>query len=780
MTRFFQSWRDRVAARRWGATALTGLAAAAAAGPVPVDAPPEHYRDQMKSVDLRDVAKSQPQKSVAEALGKHRPAHVDYTQDGGATDYPYPQYDYNKDLHRVMGAFDDHRMTHKQRRNAMAQLSGEFFTAAPLARVRLQNQIFRGLATQLRPDGVFTGIGAAPVVAAGPPVCAPAIGGPVAAGGIVFDGTLGGPVIDTTYGPGFAPSAAAGGLNVVGPAGAPYGQPAFGQPGYGQFGPQGQFGGPGPVGPNGVPAGSYLGPDGTLYGANGLPLAAPGTPLAAQAAAGGPGFAGPNGVGPHGTGPDGVGPNGTGVNGGALGAGDVVYGPNGVPLGTAGELGLAGQPAGGPNGPGPNGQPGVSVGVGPGGAAVGPTGAPLGSGATLGPDIVTGTPYQSASPVGPDGVVGQPAVGQPVYGQPGLIGPGVGGYGDAFAGGYPVTATGAVCPAPAPIQPIVVGTTVRPALPRVGGLTGVWGNLFYVDGHVDGIDHRAGFDYDVSGVSFGITRLVSPTLLVGAFASYGNVDFESNGFDSSLGHGDIDAWQFGAYMRKLFGNAYWIGAFSGGFDDYHTTRNIAYGGNSRHAPEHQPGHPTFTNPYDHPFVNRRQTANFHGATLAVFGELGYTHALNCSNFIQPFVSLQYTRVFTGGFAETNTVPGTHKFYDTNLYVTESKNDFLLTRVGGRYFRRLRTCDCRYRFLPELRAYYAHQNYSLDGFGAGLFGAGDCPFYVAGLDDVTGAGVVGGGLTIASCSGWSVFGNYDAFFADRETAGAVYGGAQYIW
>ena len=432
-----------------------------------------------------------------------------------------------------------------------------------------------------------------------------------------------------------------------------------------------------------------------------------------------------------------------------------VIGPDGRVLGSSGPVGgPVGQPGpqfGGPVGPG-YGQPGFG----------GPQFGGPGYGDVYGGGVVGGGPI---APVAPGF---GPGVGGPAFGAPGLIGPG-------FAG-------------PALPGPPLAQVGVAPAVPPIGGVVGGWLTGYYVDGDLDGLGHRSGIDYDLGGVNVGLTRQVSPTCLVGGFVGFAGVSAEANRFD--LGRYDIDTFQFGAYTRKILGNVYLIGAATAGLDDYHVDRNLDYG-----------------------FVQRPATANFHGSTASVFGEIGYTKAITCSHFLQPFASLQYTHVRRSGFLEQGQFekdrfndyfdpdsvdpkyhPAGHKAegltpkkfandkddFGSNLIVDGTKDDFLRARVGARFFRRLRNCKGTFRVLPELRAYYAREEYDPSSFTVRMCDMKDCPFQVAGLEDADDAFVLGGGLTFAHCGGLSLFGNVDFFLADRDTATAISGGGQFVW
>ena len=807
------------------AAAAVGVAGVASADPVPEPPRPSTY------------AKSQPQKAVAAAIehDDHRPKwKTDFTDKNGDKFSDY-NYEVNTKHQRYRYLY---KLSPEEQQRALAQLSGEIYTSLPIARARLENQTYRNLGYLLRPDGVFAGVGVGPVIAA--PVGIGA--GPVPIGGVGFNASsfgpaypvpaaapYGGPVgapVGGLYGGGFAPGIASDGLNVVGPVGPGYGGPNFGGPNFGgpNFGGP-NFGGPNFGGPNfgptpdpafgpgvaagtPVPAGSYLTPDGRLVGPDGQPVR-PGRPGVNN---------GPSGVTNGPVGP--VGPVGqplgvSGVNGG-VGPNGMPIGPNGQPIRPNGpNFGAQGV---GPQGTGPQGINGLAgPGAGPGlnapGAAGGLNGAgtPIPAGSTFGPNgeviapdgrvlgggrPVGGPTYGAPIANGPN--YGGPAngpnyggpnyggpVGGPVYGGPGLIGPGYGGpaYGPGAAPIAPLVGPpvggfgGGVIAGPALGGPALGGLVGGPP---VGGVLGGWVTGYYVDGDLDGTDHRSGVDYDLGGVNFGLARQVSPTLLVGGFVGFGHVNGDSNLYD--LGHYDIDTFQFGAYARKLLGNFYVIGAATAGLDEYEVNRNVDYNkGLDR--------------------IYRPATANFHGSTASVFGELGYTKAINCSHFIQPFVSLQYTHVRRGGFRESGSFDKNlgndyyddvndknvgknfafeDKDYGSNLTVTGVKDDFLRTRVGARYFRRLRNCAGTFRVLPELRAYWAHEEYDPSSFTARMNDMHDCPFVVAGLRDVNDAAVLGGGLTFAHCCGLSLYGNTDIFLADRDEAIALSGGTQFVW
>ena len=496
-----------------------------------------------------------------------------------------------------------------------------------------------------------------------------------------------------------------------------------------------------------MPQGSYLTPDGQLVDGAGNPVNLGGS-------AGG-------------------GTNGD-AYGGGVNRGGVQPAPAPRPLGPTGrplDGSLSNPSFNGPglNAPGMNGDfdgggeaipPGSTFG--PDGSVIGPTGAILRPGSPSG--------IQTASYSAP----AHHGHGGPLYGGPVYSGPA---YGSPCASGQcgpaPIAPVTPVYAAPAPV--VAVGT--GPAVAPVGGLWGGWVSGYYLDGDLDGTDHRAGLDYHGGGINVGLTRQVSETLLVGAFFGYAGLEGEANRFD--LGEYDVDTWQFGAYTRKLLGNFYLIGAATFGIDDYSTHRNVDYN-----------------------FIQRPATANFQGNTASVFGELGYTHAITCSHFLQPFASLQYTYIHRGAFHEEGTFGKDrfNEYYDpshpagyapkkfadgkdqfgSNLFVGDTRDDFLRFRVGGRYFRRLRNCAGTFRVLPEVRAFYAHEQYHPSTFKVRMNDMYDCPFAVAGLHDVNDAFVLGTGVTFAHCKGISLFGNVDGFFADRDQAVALTAGGQYVW
>ena len=724
--------RRRAAVVRWAAAAAFAVAACAA----PALAAPPSGKTPEPKLPTR-LADSQPQRAVGGVIDKSRPDWVRRRAvlPGGRV---IDNYEYDFRPTTVHERFRNLRGLEKQSdfqvRRALAQLSGELYGTLPIARARIEDQTYRNLSNLLRPDGVFAGAGVAPVIAAPvyPAACPPATGG------IVFDGSAGRGA-GGVYGPGFGPGSAAGGLDVAPPAPAVnYGPGYDHQNAYG-----GSFDG-GAVGaaPAGspVPRGCYLTPDGRLVDGAGNP-----------------------------------------VDGGDFDAG-----------GTAGGIDV--RPAPAPLGPTgrPLNDPGLAPGINAPGMNGDGGGEPIPPGSTFGPDGAVFGPDGALLSPGRSGGVRRASYATPAHGPDpcygydgprGYAGHGYGGpiYGGDFIGPQPC-ATGQCGPAPiAPVTPvyqpapIAVGT--GPAVAPIGGLWGGWVSGYYLDGDLDGTDGRGGLDYDGGGVNVGLTRQVSETLLVGAFFGYAGLQGEGTVYD--LGEYDVDTWQFGAYTRKLLGNFYLIGAATFGIDDYSTHRNV-----------------------DYSFVRRPAAANFQGNTASVFGELGYTRAICCSHFLQPFASLQYTYVVRGAFHEEgdfgkdrfndyfdpNHPSGSspQKFADgddpfgSNLTVGETRDDFLRFRAGGRYFRRLRNSAGTFRVLPEVRAYWAHEEYDPSTFKVRMNDLYDCPFAVAGLHDVTDAAVLGTGLTFAHSRGISLFGNVDGFLADRDEAIALTAGGQYVW
>ncbi|QDT15216.1 autotransporter outer membrane beta-barrel domain-containing protein [Alienimonas californiensis] len=779
MKTLFSVWRRRrglVALRAAAfAAAAVGLTGNALADPEP-PTPSTH-------------AKSQPQKAVAESLEKHRPEWKHYTgtypvghpKDDGSGTVPYDFYDYDyysttkHERYRQL-----YWLSPALQQQALAQLSGEIYGQLPIARAAIEDQTYRNLGYLLRPNGLVGGVGAPVAIGAG--------SGPAPIGGIGFDGgsfgpaygapcgptyggPAGGPYDGGIYGGGFAPGVASDGLMINGPAfdGQMYGSQVYG----GQMSGGPMYGGPvynptpdpafasGMTAGTPVPAGSYLTPDGRLVGPDGQPV----RPGAASA---GPGLPiGPNGqpIRPNGPnfGAPGVGPglNAPGAAGGLNGAGTPIpdgstFGPNGEVIGPDGDVlgggsAAASRRSGSLYG-GPLGDPGLMQ--------VGYESAALG-----GPGY--GAPIYGAP------AYGGPGYGGPGYGGPGLIGPGM--VGGGCSNGLCGPPAGPVC-GPAGCGPVCGPVGCGPVCgPSVCG----WLTGHYVNGELDGTECRSGLDYDIGGLNAGLSHQICPTLLVGGFVGYSSLSAEANYYN--LGEYDVDTFQFGGYFRKIVGNCYFIGAATAGYDEYDVSRNV-----------------------DFKYYQRPATANFHGCTGSVFGELGYTKAIgcDCSHFIQPFASLQYTRIMRGGVDEKGSFQKdryndffepsdkgdtkAYKFanegdeYGSNLTVSETRDHFLRTRVGVRGFRRLRNQCGTFRVLPEVRAYWAHEEFDPSSYTVRLNDSYDCPFVVAGLENVSDAGVLGTGLTFAHCGGCSVYGNVDGFFADRQTALALSGGTQFCW
>ena len=589
--------RRRGAAVRRAIRVAAIAAAAAVASQSALAAPPDGPVEPKLPTRL---AKSQPQKAVGEVIDKNRSDWVrrQAVLPGGKV---LDNYEYDFQPTTAQERFRNLRGLEKisdyEVQRALAQTSGELFATLPIARARIEDQTYRNLANLLRPDGVFAGAGVAPVIAAPVPVpCPPANGG------IVFDNPGFGPgyAAGGVYGPGFGPGAAAGGLNVAPPApavnyGPNYGGSVYGDQSYGPI-PDPTFNGGYEVAPYGGMIGGGLIGGGTVNGT----VVTPGGPPVHAAPAGTPvpqgSYLTPDGRLVDGNG-DPVDLNDGGMNGdsdgGGLGGGTnrggVQPAPAPRPLGPTGRPLDRSLPNPSFNGPGlnaPNRNGGVNGGgeaippgstFGPDGSVIGPTGAVLRPGSPSG--IRTAS---HSAPAHAGYGHGGPLYGGPVYGGPGYGAP----------DGAPC-ASGQCGPAPiVPVTPVYappVAVGLGPAVAPVGGLWGGWVSGYYLDGDLDGTDHRAGFDYNGGGVNVGLTRQVSETLLFGAFFGYAGLEGEANRFD--LGEYDVDTFQFGAYTRKLLGNFYLIGAATFGIDDYSTHRNLDYN-----------------------FIQRPATANFQGNT----------------------------------------------------------------------------------------------------------------------------------------------------------------------
>lgn len=285
--------------------------------------------------------------------------------------------------------------------------------------------------------------------------------------------------------------------------------------------------------------------------------------------------------------------------------------------------------------------------------------------------------------------------------------------------------------------PVVVpdGPTITPWVQGIG----VWG-----EGDSD--QNAAGFDQTTGGVGFGLDYDLGGGNLIGLFGTWMEDDI---GFDRGLGQTVVDTWQVGAYGQINTDNWYANGNIAYGWNDYSSSRRIAYLGR----------------------VDRLQ-GDFSGNTLSGYGEAGLSFEAGNGLTVEPFVGLGFVSADTDSFTERGSGPYALDVSDNsgqsltgNLGV-RAAYDFLLGATPV-------TVDGIVAWQHEFEDTYQTANASFDSIGSG-------GFTVEGTHFDRDSVVAGGGITAQVMDNLEAYLNYSGRFSGDYSAHGLFGGVGIAW
>jgi len=232
----------------------------------------------------------------------------------------------------------------------------------------------------------------------------------------------------------------------------------------------------------------------------------------------------------------------------------------------------------------------------------------------------------------------------------------------------------------------------------------LWGRGYGAWGSLDGDAEAPGYDRTSGAIVAGIDYRFDGEFLVGLAGAY---SFSSLDFDDG-DQGDIDSWQIGLFGSWDSGTWYVDAMVSYAFQNYETTRHIA-------------------------FLGERAEADYDGQAVQAYGELGYQFAVGQQGLLTPLVGLSYTSVWTDSFTETGAS-------GANLRVDEARYESLATTVG------LRGSLALDGWEPSLFLGWRHEFLDDHGEADLAFAAvPDAKWTVIGSDVARNAGLVGVGV-----------------------------------
>ena len=184
----------------------------------------------------------------------------------------------------------------------------------------------------------------------------------------------------------------------------------------------------------------------------------------------------------------------------------------------------------------------------------------------------------------------------------------------------------------APISPIAVraaGSSAEPQATTSTEHNAVWGTTFGSWNTADGDGNASTHKATVGGFTAGIDRAVADTWRVGVLAGYSHSTFKNDELNSSA---KSDNFTLGAYAGSQW--AISQGSLMLHAGAMYTRHNLEMKRNVSFAD-----------------FSDKVSADYHGDSFQVFGELGYKVDVASQTAVEPYANLAYVKVRTNGFTE---------------------------------------------------------------------------------------------------------------------------------
>lgn len=271
----------------------------------------------------------------------------------------------------------------------------------------------------------------------------------------------------------------------------------------------------------------------------------------------------------------------------------------------------------------------------------------------------------------------------------------------------------------------------------------VWGGAYGMTGNAYSDGNAHGFNYYNGGGLVGMQRDFSFGTNFGVFYGYGQSRVDGNVLDDNV---KTQSHFVGSYLTfdKTVGYTFLITGV--GYDDYDSTRNIAFGA-----------------------INRTAEGSHGGWQAGIYGEHGLTFGGNLACF-QPYGALQYVYLGQESFTETGAD-------SINLDVGQIDYNTLRTILGGRLTSNILgpSLEFRGQWIHEL---LDETTPIVSGQWAG--GGGVPAFGIKGATLGRDWGLVGMGIDWQYSPQLRFFGGYDWQVNDRQSFHVATGGLHYIW
>lgn len=221
----------------------------------------------------------------------------------------------------------------------------------------------------------------------------------------------------------------------------------------------------------------------------------------------------------------------------------------------------------------------------------------------------------------------------------------------------------------------------------LGGETGLFFSVKYLDGSQDRDSYTRGFDMDGWNLTAGADHRFGPNLIAGVMATYtqGTVDY-----DGDKGRMTMDGWGLGAYGTYYLDNGAFIEGIAGyNWNDYDLKRNVQYTLENNGA------------------VTRvDQTAKSSPGGGVFYATLGGGYAVNRQSFtITPQLSLNYVQNSVDSYRERMSDPSTWGGSWALAYDSQTYTSFT-SRLGVMIANAISTGSGV--FVPQLSLDWVHE------------------------------------------------------------------------
>jgi len=278
------------------------------------------------------------------------------------------------------------------------------------------------------------------------------------------------------------------------------------------------------------------------------------------------------------------------------------------------------------------------------------------------------------------------------------------------------------------------------------GPQGWWLRGYGVSGGLNGNGNAAGARYHLAGTAVGYDRLFRDKLLLGLSGGYIETNAGLDGLNQSA---RVKSWQAAAYGSYAEGPVTAKVLARYGYNQYKTTREIAFG-----------------------TIARTATGDADGHDAQLYAEGAYTIPTAWLT-VQPIVALQYIRFYQGSVAEEGAG-------SLNLNMNSQTSNYLRLLLGPRLSRVVPWGEGH--VTAEARALWSHELGDTAAAVTGRFAGAPAggSFTVNGVPLAKNGAVLGAGLMAAVTESLSGYGDYNAELRSNQIEHQLVAGLRWNW